>query len=462
MQANQLQKSLLILLMVIAALLVCSLIPAFTIGPVDIKKVDMLADIKTDLPQLITKIIPTDSIAADSVKDSTPQTKAKPKPVPELYPCPDGNCLQDFNPDKATLKKFFRALSQVKRRQVRIAFYGDSFIEGDVLCGNFRDTLQRIYGGQGVGFVPIASEVAQYCTTILHTYSNWETYSLVSKQSIHAPLGISGHAFIPLPENEAEFKPPRRPANRKFDRMSLFYKSATEVPFQYVVNDTLVLHASLPPSDSIGRVILKSPPAASVKLSFTEPDSVVAYGLSFDDETGVYVDNFAMRGNSGIGLYGLDTTCLKQFNHYLNYKLIFLQYGLNVVTETDSTDYTWYETRMIKVVNRLKKVFPGAAIVLVGISDRAGNQNGKITTLPAIARMRKAQRNIAQRTQIAYWDLYQAMGGENSIVTFAEAKPPLAAKDFTHLTFLGGRRLAKKLADALLFERTRYDKKPDS
>lgn len=459
MQTNQLRQSLWLLLLVIGALLLSSLVPALHLGSTEIKKVDLLADIKTDPPPDMAEVLPTD-IPVDSVKDSVIQVI--PEPVTEPYPCPDKNCLQDFSPNKTTLKNFFRALRQSAKKQVRIAFYGDSFIEGDVLCGSFRDTLQGLYGGRGVGFVPIASEVAQYRTSILHSYANWEAQSLVSKPAATLPLGISGHAFKPLPENEAEFKPPRKPANRKFDHVSLFYKSEVETPLQYIVNDTIVLQAMLPSSDSVRMIELDSPAAASIKLSFTAPDSVVAYGLSFDMKTGVYVDNFAMRGNSGIGLYALDTARLKQFNHYLNYNLIFLQYGLNVVTETDSTDYTWYETRMVKVVNRIKQVFPDAGIVLIGISDRAGNQNGKILTIPAIARMRKAQKNIAQRTQIAYWDLYEAMGGENSIVKFAEAKPPLAAKDYTHLTFLGGRRLAKKLADALLFERTRYEKKPDS
>jgi hypothetical protein len=48
------------------------------------------------------------------------------------------------------------------------------------------------------------------------------------------------------------------------------------------------------------------------------------------------------------------------------------------------------------------------------------------------------------------------MGGENSMVKFTTATPPLAAKDYTHLTFLGGKKLAKQLADAILYERSRY------
>ncbi|HNU42039.1 MAG TPA: hypothetical protein PKH83_06075, partial [Cyclobacteriaceae bacterium] len=167
------------LVLVIAALLLSSLVPSFHFGTWDIKKIDLLADIKNE-PLPVSKVSQTDSIQADS---TIVEKKKTPKPVAEAFPCPNKNCLQDFSPNKSSLKKFFRALKQSNRRQVRIAFYGDSFIEGDVLCGSFRDTLQELYGGRGVGFVPVASEVAQYRTSIQHTYSNWEAYSLIGKQS---------------------------------------------------------------------------------------------------------------------------------------------------------------------------------------------------------------------------------------------------------------------------------------
>ena len=120
-------------------------------------------------------------------------------------------------------------------------------------------------------------------------------------------------------------------------------------------------------------------------------------------------------------------------------------------------NYHAYQSRMIKVVNRLKEIFPKASIVLIGISDRGGNVDGEIKTLPAIPRMRDTQREIAHQTKIAFWDLYSAMGGENSMVKFTSAKPPLAAKDYTHLNIRGGRKLAIKLANALLYEENRYE-----
>ena len=65
---------------------------------------------------------------------------------------------------------------------------------------------------------------------------------------------------------------------------------------------------------------------------------------------------------------------------------------------------------------------------------------------------------MACRSRIAFWDVFAAMGGENSMVKFVAANPPLASKDYTHLTYRGGRKLAKKLAEALLYDRIKHDK----
>ena len=136
-----------------------------------------------------------------------------------------------------------------------------------------------------------------------------------------------------------------------------------------------------------------------------------------------------------------------------------LQYGLNVLSDKDSTGYTWYLYKMAGLVQQLKEDFPGCGFLLLSVGDRCGNQKGKMATLPGVKVMRDVQRRIAQQSGIAFWDMFKAMGGENSIVNYTESNPPLAAKDYTHLTFRGGRKIAKKLADALLREKSRYEKR---
>jgi lysophospholipase L1-like esterase len=195
----------------------------------------------------------------------------------------------------------------------------------------------------------------------------------------------------------------------------------------------------------------------AVRFEFFPFDSLWVYGASFEQGPGIYVDNFSLRGNSGLTLNAIDPDMYREFNRYRKYKLIILQFGLNLIVEK-SLNYTAYTNRMIRVVNQLKKLFPDCSFLLLSVSDRSSNVNGDFQTMSAIPAMRNAQRLIAKETGIAFWDMYQAMGGENSMVKFVQAKPALAAKDYTHLTFKGGRKLAGALVKSLLFEKEKYEK----
>jgi hypothetical protein len=444
MPENQLSNILRLAFIVTGVLLLLSFVPQVNIGNTKLRKMNILADIKKDKPKPIAQV--------DSVK----KKKNKKKVVRDEW-CPKGiTCIEDYSDNKKALNYFFRSLNQVKSKPVRIAFFGDSFIEGDILAGNFRDTLQLLFGGQGVGYVPVASDVAQYRTTILHTFSNWKTYSFVGQKNSYSPLGTPGYCFVPSEENELEYKPGKRRFVNQFNRVRLFYSSSQTDSLHYTLNDTLSHSLELPVSDSLTQITIQAKQAKSIKFNFHPHDSLKVYGLSFDDNKGIYVDNFAMRGNSGMGLLQVSNEMHKKFNHFQNYNLIILQYGLNVVSENDSSGYVWYIQKMIRVVNRLKESFPTTSILVVSVSDRSSNQEGKFATMRGIEDMRDAQREIARQCKVAFWDLYTAMGGENSMLTFVDAKPPLAAKDYTHLTYYGGRKLARKLAETLLAERERY------
>jgi hypothetical protein len=55
------------------------------------------------------------------------------------------------------LAKFAEKLHQLKttkKGKIRIAYFGDSMIEGDLLTQTLRKLLQKEFGGYGVGFFP--------------------------------------------------------------------------------------------------------------------------------------------------------------------------------------------------------------------------------------------------------------------------------------------------------------------
>jgi lysophospholipase L1-like esterase len=461
MKPKSVQKSLILSLLVLGMLGVLSVIPAFHIGDYRFRRIDLFSGVKRDKQE---KNVPLET------DERTPVTAAQPdEATKDTVQIRKGNgckpgltCLEDFTKDKSGIKKFLRALSQIDKakKPVRIAFYGDSFIEGDVFCGGVRDTLQSVFGGRGVGFVPITSRITGFRNTIRHAFENWDTHSIVSPKDSMAKIemGPAGYCFQPMEDNWVEFRVSKQRFLRDFAIMKLYYKNQGTGNINYTINDSIFGIDPLEKSPRLREWKLESRNAKVVEFEFENPDSLQVFGASFEDRHGVYVDNFAMRGNSGIGLAQISDEMFRAFNKYRDYKLIILQYGLNVVNN-DSARYKWYADRMVIVIEKIKKAFPSASIVLVSVSDRSTNIDGNYKTDESIPALRNIQREIARRTEITFWDMYSAMGGKDSMVKYVSSRPALAAKDYTHLTFTGGRRLAGHLVRSLLFEFDKYTNK---
>ena len=136
------------------------------------------------------------------------------------------------------------------------------------------------------------------------------------------------------------------------------------------------------------------------------------------------------------------------------YDLVILQYGLNVASDS-VLSYGWYGRQMEESIKQVRRCFPTADVLLLSVSDRSRQIGGKFETMPAVLALLHAQRQTARRMGIPFWNLFGAMGGENSMVKFVEKN--WASKDYTHLGFPGGKALADSLFNALMREKTFYD-----
>ena len=73
------------------------------------------------------------------------------KPTPSSHFVP----IEDY--DTAQITRYDRFIGKlIDGQDVRVAFLGDSYVEGDILTVDLREKLQSIFGGRGVGFVPCA------------------------------------------------------------------------------------------------------------------------------------------------------------------------------------------------------------------------------------------------------------------------------------------------------------------
>lgn len=108
------------------------------------------------------------------------------------------------------LASFFRTLLE-NEEQIRIGYFSDSSTEGDIITASFRDSLQRRFGGQGVGFVPIINPISGFRRTVIHSFSNnWYHCYIGKRNTKNFPRGLSGEYFTVI-------KPPDEPASPEED-----------------------------------------------------------------------------------------------------------------------------------------------------------------------------------------------------------------------------------------------------
>ena len=374
-----------------------------------------------------------------------------------------GHIIEDYTYMQRGLAGFFSSLDSVKYgRTVRVAWYGDSFVEGDILIGDLRDTLQALWGGHGVGFVPITSEVAQFRRTVKHQFGGWNTFSIVKKNVPRPPVGINGYACQPSGTARLSYEGSSSFARtRSWTDVRLFYSSAGTTSFTWKVNGEPARDELLEGGNTTVRQWKwpgKGSSANSFSASFPRADSLLVYGAALEGGPGFYIDNFSVRGNSGGALCLIKPEVTRSFTRLRPCDLVVLQVGLNAVTNS-LNNIVWYESELDKTIRHLKSCFPGVQIMMISVGDRGGKNGEELGTMKSVYAISEMQRNLARRHGLLFFDLFHGMGGTNSIIRMAAQRPRLANTDYTHLTHDGGRVIGQMLADLFVRERNRYSQK---
>lgn len=351
----------------------------------------------------------------------------------------------------AQMRFFYNALKSSKTRQVRIAHFADSGNEGDNITADMRETLQKRFGGNGVGFIGITSLDFNFRRTTRHSFSdNWKTISVLISNPEKKPLGINGNVAIPQGSSWVKYETTLHYSYlNKYTKARLFYSDAKASSLKYSFDNETDKTVALKTSENVQELVLTPlSGASSFKITTSMSEQANFFGVSLESSsTGVYVDNFPLRGNSGVSLKDIPDKALKDFNKILDYKLIILHFGLNMA---GSRNYSWYEHAMTNMINDLKQAFPETSFLLVGVGDKGVKRGSNFVTDPSVPLILEAQEKIANNTGIAFWSLYEAMGGENSIARWVSSNPPLALKDYVHLTLGGYKKVANLMTDALI------------
>jgi len=180
-------------------------------------------------------------------------------------------------------------------------------------------------------------------------------------------------------------------------------------------------------------------------------DSPELYGISLESDWGVMVDNIPMRGSAGTVFTKMDKSLHGKIVKDLNVKLLVLQFGGNVVPYIkDQKACENYGKWFISQIRLLKKMSPDASVIVIGPGDMSKKVKDEYASYPFIEDVRNALKKAAFSEGAAYWDIYEAMGGKNSMLAWVDAEPRLATTDYTHFTHKGARKIAEMFYSALI------------
>lgn len=406
----------------------------------------------------------------DSTSALAPTKKApvihKHDPVQHDYPAQP---LDYPGNDKSVLIPFFKALSEIPDSPsgIHILHYGDSQLEGDRITDYLRFRFQQEFGGSGPGLLPIGEE--EYRLSMQSDASeNWLKYNgigVIDKTIGKRPIGPLGSFFRYLPLRDSLEIPDKTISawlrftrikrsygnSQHFTRCRLFY-SHNPKPLNVQIienndllkNDTLKAGYFLQVYDHTFDV-----PPESFTLQFSGSHSPDFYAVSLDSPLGISFDNIPLRGSSGLEFTRMDRSLLQAVFNILNVKLLILEFGVNVIPSA-AEDYTYYQSRFYNQLMYLKSINPGLCIIVISVSDASLKNGEAYMSYPNIEKIVAAQKAAALKAGCAFWNLFDAMGGKNSMPSWVFASPPLASTDFIHFNYSGARMVGKMFYSALI------------
>ncbi len=337
--------------------------------------------------------------------------------------------------------------------RVRIAVFGDSFTELDIITSSMRERLQQQYGGGGVGFAPMSSPLAVYRQTIKTKSSGWQSHSLMQRKSA-SPWAmdnfyVSGWVSTCDSKAQTRWQMGKRKIEAEEPNLAeVYFLAPNDCSVELVLNDTISKGFEIV-GDSLmlRRLVVRADAINSLEFRIQSGfEGFLGYGATFEREEGVNVDNYSVRSNSGQAMFWTNPQVNAQFNNMRDYDLIILQYGLNIL-QGDVMNYRNYGEQVEKMIAFVRECFPSAQVMIFGVSDRGQKSTNGFESMASAAGMSQAQRSAALNQGAMFWSIRDAMIERGGISRFVANG--WAAKDYTHIGHGGGRQIADAFVDAL-------------
>lgn len=370
-----------------------------------------------------------------------------------------------LNDNRSEMDRFFAELEKVRNdnTSMRIIHYGDSQIEMDRISSYIREQLQRTYGGSGMGLLP-ALEITPKYTVAVQSVGSWSRKLTFggnenrAKHNRYGPMAYFCRKESPVASVVITARENTTHKNRSFKRCRILI-GAIDKPLEIsmALNGKTEQSISLLPAATEQLAEFNTDSAnGSIGLKFSGAEADVL-GISLEGKAGISVDNIPMRGSSGTVFRKINAETLRKTYQMLGVKALILQFGGNALPGMSSkASADAFGKKLADEIRYLKSIDPNLIIFLIGPADMSVKRNGSFQTHEQLENVRDALKKACIENGGIFWDMYEAMGGNGSMLQWVKARPALGSPDYIHFTQKGAVRISEIFYNSLMKEYEMY------
>ena len=359
-----------------------------------------------------------------------------------------------------SLRSFYEAIERVERGEegvrVRVAHYGDSPTTADLITADVRSLLQKRFGDGGHGFHLIAKPWAWYGHRGVDSDSSgWDIEASNLSRHRDGYYGYGGVSFRGGSGARAKF----RWKEAGYARVEIAYRKQ-ESGGSFVVEGC---GERLGEQDTAGEA---QDGFAEFELAGECRDVVVRvesgavrlYGLQFlKPGSGVVYYSLGLNGAyiSVLAKFLKAEHWIAQLQHYAP-EVVVINYGTNESVYAAFVDKV-FEKELRETIRRVRVALPNKGILVMSPMDRGErNSAGQIETVPALQRLVELERKISVEEGVAFFNTFQAMGGNGTMAKWYSSEPRLVGADFIHPMPGGAKIIGNLLYQGMLDGYNRY------
>lgn len=373
---------------------------------------------------------------------------------------------REIEDPQGAMRHFYAQLAKAARGEpglARMSVYGTSINGSDRMTSQLRRLLQERFGDGGKGWVPISPGWRyQSHQDVAWSYDHWRTFVVNRSNGPLDRYGFGGVLAVNRHRRAvARFGTVNEAPGRGVSTFRIFYQAwpgGGDLGIR--VDGGESRHLSTRAAEVEDRVEVVEVPDGAHTLTLRATgdedgggeEDLRLYGVVMERPgPGVVVD--------GLGLIGAFTRVLRLFDEdHLTTQvrqresdlLVFWMGANDAVSESVPYDEGEYVGHYREILRRFKRARPEASCLVMSILDKGEQANGYIRTRPRVPEMVETQREIAFAEGCAFFDSYQAAGGDGTMRRWYRARPRLVTADLGHLTAAGSRVVGTLFHRALL------------